>query len=236
MLRGDMKYRYLQWSLWAISLALQYLLLSALLLGTYKEFTAIFVYALAAALTSLVEIVVALDVGNLSRAWRDYFWIGELIRQSGLYCVVISLVLHAMPSNQKRSALIRMLIGIAFLFWAGCILVYYEPSRVSFWMTLVIRNISFCTAIVTLILWFVLIASETRDPRLLMITGGLGVQVTGEAIGQSLRNLSRSTVLAGSLITVFGYFLCLYIWWRALQPGYGARLDPPVLTSTTIQE
>jgi hypothetical protein len=229
--------KYLQWSLWAMSLALQYLLVSVLLLGTYKEFTAVFVYALCLALTTLIEIVVNVGGTAVMHAMADYFWINEMLRQTSLYCVVISLVLHAMPNNQKRSALIRMLVGLAFLFWAGCILFYYDPNRyTAYWMTLVVRNISFCTAIVTLILWFVLIASEKRDPRLLMITGGLGVQVTGEAIGQSLRNLSPRTALAGGLIGIFALFLCLYIWWRALQPGYIGKPQDPVLTPHSIEE
>jgi hypothetical protein len=232
-----MALRYLQWSLWTISLALQYLVVSALLHGAYKEFTAVFVYALCLAFTTVFEIVVALGGNTLTRAVADYFWINEMVRQTSLYCVVISLVFHAMPDNQKRAALIRLLIGLAFLFWVGCIFFYYDPTRpTSPWMTLVVRNISFCTSIVTLMLWFVLIASEKRDPRLLMITGGLGVQVTGEAIGQSLRNLSPHTMLAGGLTGIFALYLCLYIWWRALQPGYAERPNPPVLTAHTAEE
>jgi hypothetical protein len=232
-----MRHQYLQWSLWAMSLALQYLLVSVLILGAYKEFTAVFVYAVCLALTTLIEIVGTVGGRAINHAVADYYWINEMLRQTSLYCVVISLVLHAMPSNQKRSALIRMLVGLAFLFWAGCILFYYDPNRnTAYWMTLVIRNISFCTAIVTLILWFVLIASEKRDPRLLMITGGLGVQVTGEAIGQSLRNLSQRTALAGGLMGIFALFLCLYIWWRALQPSAIATAKEPVLTPYSIEE
>ncbi|HUS07731.1 MAG TPA: hypothetical protein VMZ52_15600 [Bryobacteraceae bacterium] len=224
-----MKYPYLQYSLWIIGLVLQYLVISALLGGAYKRFIAVSLYAVAIAVTGLLEIFIVLDGSVVSREWRRYFWINEMIRQTGLYCVVVSLVLHAMPKSQTRAMLIRLFVGIAFLFWAGCILAYFDANKVNYSMTLVIRNISFCSAIITLILWFVLIASEKKDLRLLLITGGIGIQVTGEAIGQSLRQLSSSTVLAGNLLTVFSGFACLYIWWQTFHKleSPPARLPSP---------
>jgi hypothetical protein len=84
-------------------------------------------------------------------------------------------------------------------------------------MSRVVRNLSFCSAIVNMALWFVLIASERKDARLLMITGGLGIQITGDAIGQSLRQVSHVTTVAGNMIIVLAHFLCLYIWWQAFQ-------------------
>src|SRR5258708_12140698 len=100
-----------------------------------------------------------------------------MVRQPGLYAVVISLVTHAMPSNRLRTALLRLLVALAILFWAGSLLVHQEV-RVSLWMSRVVRNLSFCSAIVNMALWFVLIPSQPQDSSLPLITAPLAIQLT----------------------------------------------------------
>jgi hypothetical protein len=205
-----------QWPFWIIGLTLQYLVTQALLSGPFRQFTVIFAYLLCLTVTTITDILMRLDVGKLANTYKVYYWAEDLLRESALYAVVISLVLHAMPNSRRRAALLRLLVALALLFWIGSILVYQEPS-LNRWMTKVVRNLSFCSAVATLILWFVLIASEKRDTRLLVITGGLGLQMTGEAIGQSLIQISRSTYWLGVLTLMLAHFLCLYIWWRAFR-------------------
>ena len=206
----------LQWPFWIIGLTFQYLVTQALLSGPFRQFTVLFAYMLCLTITTITDILMRLDVGKLGSTYVRYYWAGDLLRESALYAVVISLVLHAMPDSRRRAALLRLLVAVALLFWAGSIFVYQDPN-LSKWMTKVVRNLSFCSAVATLILWFVLIASEKRDTRLLVITGGLGLQMTGEAIGQSLRQISKSTEILGILTLMFAHFLCLYIWWRAFS-------------------
>lgn len=210
----------LQGILWTVGLGLQFLVLSALLSGPFKEFLVIFIYTICLFVTSTLEILVALDSGQLSRTWQQYYWIGELIRQTGMYCVVVSLAIRALPPDSRRPVLQRTVIAVASVFWIGSMLIYYGPL-IATWMTRAIRNLSLSTAIANLILWFVLIATERRDTRLFLITGGLGLQMTGEAVGQSMRQFRGNIMFAGSMITVLAHFLCLYIWWQAF------RNEPP---------
>lgn len=205
-----------QWAFWIIGLTFQYLVTQALLSGPFRQFTVIFAYLLCLAITTITDILMRLDVGKLGSTYIRYYWAMDLLRESAVYAVVISLVLHAMPDSRRRAALLRVLVALALLFWVGSIVIYQDP-HVSKWMTKVVRNLSFCSAVATLVLWFVLIASEKRDTRLLVITGGLGLQMTGEAIGQSLIQISKSTQVLGVLTLMFAHFLCLYIWWRAFS-------------------
>lgn len=211
---GEMK--SFQWPFWIIGLSFQYLVTQALLSGAFRQFTVIFAYLLCLTLTTITDILIRLDVGKVGSIYISYYWAGDLLRESALYAVVISLILHAMPNSRRRAALLRVLVALAMLFWAGSIVVCQDPNFTK-WMTKVVRNLSFCSAVSTLILWFVLIASEKRDTRLLVITGGLGLQMTGEAIGQSLIQISKSTQEVGWLTMLFAHFLCLYIWWRAFS-------------------
>lgn len=87
-------------------------------------------------------------------------------------------------------------------------------------MTTVARNLSFFTAVLNLVAWFMFVRVQPRDVQRLMIAGGLGLQMTGEAIGQAVRqmNVSMQVSLGGSIFIVLTHLLCLFIWWRALTP------------------
>src|SRR5690606_1712218 len=98
--------------------------------------------------------------------------------------------------------------------------------RVNLWMTKVIRDLSFCSVLLNLWLWSILIARRERDTRRLLIAGGLGVQMTGDAIGQSLRQMQVSPLVyhAGSYLIVVTHLLCLVIWRRALARDHPQNL------------
>ena len=207
---------YLQWSFWIIGLGLQFLVILAFLGGTWRDYKTSFFYSVFLILSTIADIVMEVTVGTHTRTYVLYFWIAELLRQTGLYAVVVSLVLHAIPNNRLRAALVRLLVCLAVIFWAGSLWIH-QGHVISLWMSKVVRNLSFCSSIANLVLWFVLIAAEKKDTRLLMATGGLGLQMTGDAIGQSLRQLSRAAIPAGNIIIVVTHFICLYIWWKAFQ-------------------
>ena len=84
------------------------------------------------------------------------------------------------------------------------------------------RDISVCATILDLALWMMLIASRNADRRLLLISGALGMQFTGEAIGEAIRNLSmphmvKALSLTGSVVSVAADMACLYVWWQTFR-------------------
>ena len=84
-------------------------------------------------------------------------------------------------------------------------------------MTRLTRDLNFCAAILDLGLWALLIGSRQKDYKLLLVTGALGIQFTGGAIGQALRGMSPAIVTAASDFTVITNLVRLYIWWRAFR-------------------
>jgi hypothetical protein len=95
---------------------------------------------------------------------------------------------------------------------------YYSLLR-----TKVGRDLSFVAVLINLALWTLLISRKSKDRELLMVTGALGIQFTGEAIGQSLRqvaagmNRNHWVLLAGNLMLVLPHILRLYIWWETFR-------------------
>lgn len=221
----------LQAILWIVGLGLQFLLLSSLVSGPLREYAAVFVYSVVLFFTTVIEIIAASDKGQITRTWSQVFWICEFVRQAALYAVVISFVVQAVQEERKRVPVRNALTLIALVFWSGSFYVQRNPN-VELWMTNAFRNLSFCLALANLALWFALIASHKRDDRLLTVTGGLGIQMTGEAIAQTLRQLSPVTWHIGNFVGVAAHFLCLYIWWQAFAKMNARRVAAPgVITS-----
>jgi len=221
----------IQWLLWILGLGLQFMVLSALLSGPIREYLAVFVYAAVLFLTTVVEIISQWDQKGASELWQTVFWVCDFARLLGLYAVVISFVSHAVEDPGKRASVRRLLVTLSAILWLGSFYVH-SGRNPNFVMMNVSRNLSFCLALVNLALWFTLIAGSRRDSTLLMVTGGLGIQMTGEAIAQSLRQMSAGTFPIGDIAAILSHFLCLFIWWQAFskegKPPKGGGTGPPL--------
>jgi hypothetical protein len=207
----------LQWSFWLLGLGLQGAVFLTLAHGPWREFPALFAYIAALAVTTSGEILTYTLLGKTSASFKNYYWSAELLRQTALFAVVVSLAVHALPPGRKAEAYGRLLSMFALLVWIVSMATHYSPD-LGKWMTSAVRNMSFATGVINLLAWFAYAKAGARDTTRLMISGGLGLQMTGEAIGQAIRQLETSTnaMLAGSIFIVITHFLCLFIWWRAL--------------------
>jgi hypothetical protein len=206
---------YVWTSTLVVGVVLQVLLIAALLRGACKRFKVLFSYSVVLLLTTVVEGSAFYNSDLFARANR-YYWVIDAARQGLIFVLVISLTYGAMDRSSRRTAARRALVAGAILF--TCVSLYFTwDARPSRWMTQLSRNLGFLSVILNLILWAALIRFRRADRTLLMVSGGLGIQMAGKAIGHSLRQLSRSTILPGDLIIVLTHLLCLYIWWQAFR-------------------
>jgi hypothetical protein len=196
------------------------LILHALIKGPYRKYPFLFVNVLVLLVTGIIDAALYnFLVGTWARSARTVFWIDESIRQVLLFVLVLSLVYQSMPEGRKRAAVQRLLIFGSLTLAVVSYFTLSDP-RISVRMSAVLRNMSFCAAILNLGLWAALIRTKQHDPKILMISGGLGLQITGEAMGHSLRNLwqiSRAYVNAGNAVMILAHLLCLLIWWQAFR-------------------
>lgn len=199
----------------AIGLLLQVLLVAALLRGAWKRFKALFCYSVVLLLTTVVEGSAFYNADLFARANR-YYWVIDAARQCLIFIFVVSLIYGATARSERRAVVRRALIGGALVYVCASLYFTWDP-RASRWMTQLSRNLGFLAVILNLVLWAVLIQSGRADRTLLMVSGGMGIQMAGKAIGHSLRQLSRSAIVPGDLIIVLSHLLCLYIWWQAFR-------------------
>jgi len=221
--------KYVWISLSTAGIALQVLLVHRLTKGFFRRFPALTVYVLALFLTTVVEASAFYNPGIWAHTSR-YYWTVDSIRQLLIFVVVISLTYEVMGDAPVRAALRRLLVVGAVIFTIGSLYATEEP-RFGFWMAKVGRNLGFCAVLMNLILWAVLIRYRQADRLLLMISGGLGIQMAGKAIGHALRQLSDHVLSAvqitGDLVIVLSHLACLYIWWRAFST-FAPRSPQPV--------
>lgn len=214
----------LQYCLWVVGLILEVLVLSALIRGPYTSFPFVFAYSITLFLTTVVEVAVSTaNFFGARQMAKLYYWINDAVLQVLIFCVVISLIYKATSQASRQPHLRRWLILGAFLISTLSFLIHRDPnSDLSVWMTEVSRDLSFCSVILDLLLWSILIMSKTKDQRLLLLSGGLGIQFTGAAIGQSIRQVAhqhrwKGIALSGSVLVVLCAMMCLFVWWQALR-------------------
>ncbi len=209
-----------------VGLPLELLILAALLRGAYKEFPLVFLYVVVDFLTSVIEIRPSLAYVSRTphavREWALIYWVDERIMQVLVFLLVISLIYRAAGGFRPRRTLLALLVCGTLLFAGVSFFLHYDarvvPGR---WMTPWTRDLNLCATILDLALWAMLIAPRKKNYRLLMLSGALGIRFTGQAIGQSLRQIgqsletrSPSLVLAGSILIMLANLVCLYLWWR----------------------
>jgi hypothetical protein len=211
----------MQYVLWLVALPLELFIIAALIRGLYRKFPFLFTYTLALFLSTVIEMAVftASFAGvSLTHSRAFYYWMDQGILQALVYALVISLIYRATAAIRSRAMVRAVLTGAAALFAGGSFLIHYKPHAVvGMWMTLWTRDLSFTSTILDLALWAMLLGSRKKETGLLLLSGGLGIQFTGEAIGRSMRQWLPWTLSPGDVIIAAANIACLWIWWQALR-------------------
>jgi hypothetical protein len=202
--------------------------IAALLRGGYRLFPVLFAYQIVdflmtvAGLPAYIELYFYHDSSAKGRMGQ-WFWWDEMLMQLLVYAVVVSLIYRATETARSRGIVRSALIGGAALVAGASFFYHYDPQIPrGDWMAFWTRDLTFSSAILDLALWGLLLASRVRNLQLLMVSGGLGMQFTGEAIGESLRSMavqhhSHALSFAGSFVTTAVDLAALYIIWQAFR-------------------
>ncbi|MGD0499888.1 MAG: hypothetical protein ABSC23_15775 [Bryobacteraceae bacterium] len=219
---------------WVVGLPLELLIIAALLGGLYRRFPFLFAYLVALFLATVVEIPAssAYYLGDRqafrTRAWT--YWLDEAALLPLIILVVLSLIWRASARIRSRRVLRVCLMAGILAAAAGSFWAHYNPRAavIGEWMTPWTRDLYFGSAVLDLALWALLLGSHEKDRLLLALAGALGIQFTGEAMGDSIRYLAVSVfggatphgyavAFVGNVLTMTANLACLYIWWRALR-------------------
>jgi hypothetical protein len=211
------------------------MVIATLLRGQYRRFPFILAFVVAEFFAVAAEVPAYWAVYNGAKnatGQRSWIWsFDEVLIQALIYAVVISLIYQATARLKSRRLVATSIIVGAIVFAGGSFLIHFSAGAASIgtWVTPWMRDLNLSTAVLDLGLWTLLISSRKKDSTLLLISGGLGIRFTGEAIGDSLRqialheykknavDLAKGISLSGSIVVAVVDILCLFIWWRALR-------------------
>ena len=212
--------QYVQWITVPIAFVLNILLIHVLLKNAGRSYVLITICAMVMLLSTVVELAAILGPELLwNRESRRYYWMAELLLESLLFATVILMCVRRIRQKNAHSPLIRWIIIGSLLFVVISAIVVYDP-RPNRWLTLVSRNLGVGALLVNLALWSSLLPDPNKDFTMLKVSGALGVNLAGQALGQSLRHLwqvSRLFAYAGNLVLVITHILFLYLLWRAFS-------------------
>jgi len=217
-------------------LPLELMVIATLLRGQYRRFPFILAFVVAEFFAVAAEIpaywAVYQKVKNAT-GQRSWIWsFDEVLLQALIYAVVISLIYQATARLKSRRVVATSVVLGAIVFAGGSFLIHFTGSDqpIGTWLTPWMRDLNLSSAVLDLGLWTLLISARKKDTALLLISGGLGIRFTGEAIGDSIRQLSirqqsHALSLTGSIVVAVVDILCLFIWWRALRRGVPVTIE-----------
>lgn len=190
-----------------------------LLRAHLRRYFLLFTYLLVLLLTWVIDATLYYGQGAIgfSGDARKLYYINDLTRQAMVYLLVIGLILRAVEGSTRFSWVGRWLVLAAVALAGGFFWFHHDPQRLATWMTNVVRNLSLVAMLLNLLLWILLIQRRTMDRTLLMVSSGLGLQMAGEAAGQSLRLINPASEQFGNATLILAHLACLFVWHSAFK-------------------
>ncbi len=201
--------------------------------GPTREYCVVLLYVswelLATAGLTLADLLVngTAQVGQVTqtearRYYARFYWTNDVIVDLLRFVLLTVLIYKVVESS--RPLLGRVLTGLVLVMVILPFPLYhptFDPYPHAKWFNSTSQLLNFGAAIMNLILWGALIQSRKRNPRILALSIGMGILVTGTAISYGLRHL----VPEGAFTALFNLFLNLtqlaawLIWCRAFWPA-----------------
>ncbi len=219
------------------SIVLQLILLVCLLLrGNFRRYPLLLTYTIVVLTATIAELLVFNAVGTRSAAYRYLYMTDEAIVDLLLFLMVIVMTYQALGENPLRAKIGRLLAVVMTGAMLLPFILFRGPIFGLRWFFETSQMLNFGAAIMNLALWTALLGNKRRDPLLLSVSAGLGVAVTGAAIGYGLLHFSwfangtpRDLV---NLLKSLAYLASLLIWCWAFWPGAKRTATSPQPATT----
>jgi hypothetical protein len=205
-------------SLQIASIVLQCALVVLLLVSFARRYSILLIYSLAYLFATVMGEFILRRDGVQSAAYRTFYWRGEVGLDLLLFLTVIILIHQALEGSAARSRARVVLAGIVALALILPFLVLHSQTFSNRWFDGASQILNFSAAILNLGLWSALLLTKKRDPRLIGVSLGVGVTVTGAAIGYGLLQLIASGHNFINLFSPIAHLTGLILWCRAFAP------------------
>lgn len=155
-----------------------------------------------------------------------WYYAGELLMHILLVVLMLQLIRKTLQFLEQNTriiyhlAAVSVVVAVCAYFWFGG---RFSPrtmlqtrQAVSFWMVLL-----------NLYWWTLLLRKRQLDRRVLLLSAGIGLQMTGQVIGDGIGALAGSKEVWISILSAVvmyaTHFAYLYTWFNAFHPSYAVN-------------
>ena len=216
-----------------VSLILQVGILHLLLKGALRKYPLVLAYSLTRLVTSVLEVIVRQQHGKQTAYFRQVYYSDRVILNLLLF-IMVAAIIHSLVAAPLRSIVDKALAGTFASVLFLPFLALSRPFTVH-WLNGMSQFLYFGSGVITLVLWTVLITSRPRNEQLLKFTAGLGVAMTGAAIGFGFHQWLRTShfMWMPNLFLQVTHIAGLLIWLWALRPAKRQVSDLPTHSEYT---
>jgi len=231
-------------SLEVAGMALQVVVVLFLILGPFRKYALLLTYCVVQLAATVAEILLSheggREAGRQSALFIKVYWTDEIVIDSLLFLLVIVLTYRALEGKPQRAAIGKVLAAVVVTAAVAPFLVFYgRPLFKTSWFNGTSQFLNFGAALMNLALWTAMLSNRRRDAQLLSVSAGLGVLVTGAALGYGLRQFTMRGGNARDLANLFKsatYVSSMLIWCWAFRPAARkSRTPPAAIGSPSVQ-
>lgn len=156
------------------------------------------------------------DLIPFTVAFTDAYNLVDLCTYILLLLLMLQLTHKTLQQLGESTQMVWVLAGVSALISITAFLFFErDPTRirqvVSFWMVLL-----------NLFWWTLLLRKRKVERRVMLLSTGIGLMMTGQVIGDGLLILDNRNLwyfIAAYLIMYLTHYACLYTWFSAFRPG-----------------
>jgi hypothetical protein len=223
---------FAQFVLTPLAFVLQLLVLFRFRDSQNRDYPLAIVYSLVLPLITASVYVISSPLAKLNPTGLQFFADAYAGADLVMHVLLLALMLQ-LTGRSVRILKINPIVFYALVLISVAVLAFaswnfLENSNVLFHrkFAAIRRYVSVYSVILNVIWWTFLLRSRKLDRRILLLSAGIGLQMTGQVISDSLYTIGLELKAGGKIWMNFGvligmitHLLCLYSWLRAFSPA-----------------
>jgi hypothetical protein len=201
------------------NIVLQCILVVLLIANFARRYVILLAYSVTYLSATLVGEYLLRRDGAQGAAYRVFYWRTEVALDLLLFLTVIILIYQALEDPRVRSRAGPLLAGIIAIALILPFIVLKSHVFSDRWFDGASQMLNFGAAMLNLSLWTALLLRKRRDQRLVGVSLGVGVAVTGAALAYGLLQLFASGHDFINLLAAATHTAGVLLWCRAFWPA-----------------
>jgi hypothetical protein len=205
-----------------LALVFQALVLSRFLIPRNRDYPLAILFSLVLFVMTIVAIALrfAPNVVVFTIDFGVGYSFAELLMHILLLALMLQLARQTLEAAKQPTGLIAVLAGVSALVAITAYVFFSSTAAASEVFVRVRQVVSFWMVLINLYWWSLLVRARKLDRRILLLSAGIGLMMTGQVIGDGLFAIAgrnRWLYVASYLVMFLTHYACLYSWFRGFS-------------------